>query len=88
MSTSNQITIRGLDDATKKRLLERARQRGVSLNAYNLELLRQSAGTSDSATTNGLERFGGAGPLDPRVEEALLDQRRPVPDKWDSRDLQ
>ncbi len=60
----------------------------MSLNAYNLELLRQNAGTSDTATTNGLERFAGVSPLDPAVEEALLDQRQVVPDKWNIHDLQ
>lgn len=87
MNTSNQITIRGVDARTKKRLSDRARQRGMSLNAYNLELLKQNAGTSDVATTNGLERFAGVAALDPAVEEALRDQRRALPDKWDSRGL-
>jgi hypothetical protein len=81
---TQQITIRGIDEATKERLLARARQRGVSLNAYNLELLRQDAGTSNTMKTNGLERFAGIMPLDSIVEEALVDQRRLTRDKWDS----
>jgi hypothetical protein len=84
MNTSQQITVRGVDDATKKRLLARARQRGMSLNAYNLELLRQDAGTSDTTKTNGLERFAGLMPFEPIVEESLLDQRHGSPDKWDT----
>lgn len=82
MDTTEQITIRGVDKATKQRLLTRARQRGMSLNAYNLELLRQDAGTSNTTNTNELERFAGIMPLDPTVEEALGDQRRVAPDKW------
>jgi hypothetical protein len=87
MNTNKQITIRGVDDTTKKRLSDHARQRRMSLNAYNLELLRQDAGTSDTSSTNGLERFAGVTPLDPIVVEALLDQRKPVPDKWDTHGL-
>lgn len=84
MNTIQQITIRGVDDATKERLQAHARQRGVSLNAYSLELLRRDAGTSPAVKTNGLERFAGIMPLDSKVEEALANQRRPTPDKWDS----
>ncbi len=82
MNTTQQITIRGVDEATKKLLLARARQRGLSLNAYNLELLRRDAGTSSVVASNGLERFAGLAPFDPQVEEALADQRRPTVDKW------
>jgi predicted metal-dependent hydrolase len=81
MKTSQQIIIRGIDQATMQGLQAHADHRGVSLNAYILELLRQAAGASQ---TNGLERFAGIGPLDPEVEEALADQRQPTIDKWDS----
>ena len=84
MNTIGQITIRGLDKATKQRLVARASQRGMSLNAYNLELLRQDAGTNNTSKTNGLERFAGIMPFDSIVEDALGDQRRVTPDKWDS----
>jgi plasmid stability protein len=85
MNTTQQLTIRGVDEATKNTLIARARQRGMSLNAYNLELLRQDAGTTDAAgKTNGLERFIGIAPLDPQVEETLRDQHKATPDKWDS----
>lgn len=84
MHTVQQLTIRGVDEATKQRLVAHARKRGMSLNAYNLELLRQDAGTSSTKKTNGLERFIGIAPLDPDVEAALKDQRRATPDKWDS----
>ncbi len=87
MNISQQLTIRGVDKTTKKSLEARARQRGLSLNAYNLELLRRDAGTSPARPTNGLERFAGLMPFDPIVEETLADQRRPTPDKWDNHGL-
>lgn len=62
----------------------RAHSRGMSLNAYNLELLRREAGTSETKKTNGLERFSGIAAFDPKIEEALEDQRKVTPDKWDS----
>lgn len=84
MNTNEQLTIRGVDEATKKRLIDRAKAQGMSLNAYNLEVLRREAGTSDAKKTNGLERFSGVATFESSVEEALKDQRKATPDKWDS----
>ena len=72
---------------TKARLLARAKARGMSLNAYNLEILRREAGTSESKKTNGLERFSGRATFESDIEEALEDQRKVIPDKWESYDL-
>ena len=44
--TSLQLTIRGLDAATKQALVKKARRQGMSLNRYALESLKQSAGVS------------------------------------------
>lgn len=87
MNTTHQVTIRGIDNTTKQRLLARARQRGLSLNAYNLALLRKEVGTTSPKGTNGLERFIGIAPLDSKVEAALQDQHRVTPDKWDANGL-
>jgi plasmid stability protein len=84
MNTNEQLTIRGVDEATKKRLTARARARGMSLNSYNLEVLRREAGTSESKKTNGLERFSGITAFETKIEEALEEQRKVTPDKWDS----
>lgn len=46
--TSLQLTIRGLDPATKAALKKKASQQGVSLNKYALKALRQNAGIDDS----------------------------------------
>jgi hypothetical protein len=43
-----QLTIRGLDPATKEALVKKANQQGISLNKYALRALRHSAGTNDS----------------------------------------
>jgi plasmid stability protein len=84
MNTNEQLTIRGVDEATKKRLTARARARGMSLNSYNLEVLRREAGTSEAKKTNGLERFSGITTFETKIEEALKEQRKVTPDKWDS----
>jgi beta-glucosidase/6-phospho-beta-glucosidase/beta-galactosidase len=84
MNTTQQLTIRGVDAQTKHRLIEHARQKGLSLNAYNLEMLRKDAGTSLNKKTNGLECFAGIADLDPKVKEALRNQREIITDKWDS----
>ena len=84
MNINQQITVRGVDETTKQRLVARAQQRGMSLNAYSLELLRRDAGTSETKKTNGLERFAGVVSFVPEVEDALSDQRRTDTDKWDS----
>jgi hypothetical protein len=85
MNTTQQLTIRGVDEATKNILVARARQHGISLNAYSLNLLRQDVGTNTTMKkTNGLERFIGIGPLSPEVDEALHNQHKTIPDKWDS----
>lgn len=47
-NTSLQLTIRGLDSATKEALVKKANQRGLSLNRYALNTLRQEAGLSSS----------------------------------------
>lgn len=83
MNVNEQLTIRGVDEVTKNRLIARAKSNGMSLNAYNLEVLRREAGTSSSKRTNGLERFSGIAALDTKVEEALTNQRKAVLDKWD-----
>ena len=83
MNVNEQLTIRGVDESTKNRLISRAKANGMSLNAYNLEVLRREAGTSSNQHTNGLERFSGVAPLDSKVEAALSDQRKVTPDKWD-----
>jgi len=87
MNSTQQLTIRGVDEMTKRLLETRARERGISLNAYNLELLRREVGTSSAKKKNGLERFIGIAPFDSKVEEALKDQRKPTADKWDSNGL-
>jgi len=84
MNTTQQLTIRGVDARTKQLLIARARQSGMSLNTYNLELLRREVGTNSTKPTNGLERFVGIAPLDTKVEEALREQHHASPDKWDS----
>lgn len=44
--SSLQLTIRGLDAWTKQALVNKARQQGVSLSCYALQVLKQSAGLS------------------------------------------
>lgn len=44
----SQITVRGLDDKTKQALVKKASRKGMSLNKYALESLRQAAGTNGS----------------------------------------
>jgi plasmid stability protein len=46
---TTQITVRGLDGPTKAALAQRAAQRGLSMNKFALESLKQSAGTDSSA---------------------------------------
>jgi plasmid stability protein len=75
MSSTHQLTIRGVDDATKKLLSAHARKKGMSLNAYSLEILRGQVGTSKAKKTNGLERFAGTMEFDEELEAALRDQR-------------
>lgn len=84
MNVQEQLTIRGVDQTTKERLQARAQLQGMSLNAYNLELLRREAGTGQSRPTNGLERFAGTASLELEIEDALKDQRRATRDKWES----
>ncbi len=84
MNVNEQLTIRGVDEMTKNRLIARAKSNGMSLNAYNLEVLRREAGTSSGKRTNGLERFSGIATFETKVEEALRDQRKTTPDKWDT----
>lgn len=48
MSDTLQITIRGLDPLTKRALVKKAAQRGLSLNRYALQSLKQAAGVEDS----------------------------------------
>jgi hypothetical protein len=43
-----QITVRGLDTATKEALVKKANQQGVSLNRYALKTLEKSVGIDDS----------------------------------------
>ncbi|HVA11359.1 MAG TPA: hypothetical protein VNG32_04320 [Candidatus Dormibacteraeota bacterium] len=47
-SSTTQITVRGLDSATKKALMKKANQQGMSLNRYALKALQYSAGINDS----------------------------------------
>lgn len=46
--TKLQLTIRGVDPATKQALVSKARDQGLSLNRYALRTLRRSAGIDDS----------------------------------------
>jgi len=48
--TTLQITIRGLDPATKKALTRKATNQGLSLNRYVLRALQQQAGIKASET--------------------------------------
>lgn len=47
-NTHLQITIRGLDPATKDALIKKANHQGVSLNRYALKTLQNSVGTDES----------------------------------------
>jgi plasmid stability protein len=47
-ASSTQITVRGLDSQTKSALAKQAAERGLSLNKYALEALKQAAGTDSS----------------------------------------
>jgi hypothetical protein len=47
-NSTTQITVRGLDPATKDALMKKANQQGVSLNRYALKALQYSAGIDDS----------------------------------------
>ena len=45
---SYQLTLRGIDEQTKSALLKGARSKGISLNKYVVETLKQSTGITDS----------------------------------------
>ena len=47
----NQITVRGLDAETEKRLGELARQRHISLNKAAIVLIRKGAGLRDDGSS-------------------------------------
>lgn len=47
-TSSVQLTIRGLDPATKSALVKKAAQKGLSLNKYAVATLQQAAGTDTS----------------------------------------
>lgn len=46
-TTTLQLTIRGLDPATKAALVRKANQQGISLNRYAATALRRSAGIDE-----------------------------------------
>jgi hypothetical protein len=48
MNNTFQLTIRGLDPATKSALVKKANKQGLSLNRYALKALQQSVGIDDS----------------------------------------
>jgi hypothetical protein len=47
---STQLTIRGIDDLTKKALQTKAKQEGVSLNRYVVKAIKRGAGIDEVET--------------------------------------
>ena len=74
-----QITVRGLDEETDRRLKDLARRRGVSLNKAALLLLHKGAGVREAdsgpeVVGDSLDPFVGSWSRDDEVE--LLDSIR------------
>jgi len=84
MYKTHQLTIRGIDEATKIQLQHRARQQGKSLNAFTVDLLRHGAGVGEPRFSNGLGQLAGSMPKDAKVDAALRAQRQAEPESKDN----
>ena len=82
MTKTYQLTIRGLDETTKKRLEQRAAKQGISLNKLVLTTLDEAAGAKQQAKKLNLERYFGVMKFDAAFDEAIADQERIDEEKW------
>jgi hypothetical protein len=71
-NSATQITVRGLDPATKDALMKKANQQGVSLNRYALKTLQKSVGIDDSEKRyQALKQFFKAHHMDKNDKKAF-----------------
>lgn len=71
-NTHLQITIRGIDPATKAALSQQAASEGLSLNRYALRALRRDAGTDGPANRyRALQNFVSNHPVNGRDKKAF-----------------
>jgi hypothetical protein len=85
----NQLTVRGFDEALRRRIREVAKSRGVSLNQAAVLLLKQGAGLAASADRRGkvgdaLKKFSGRWSKDEEAEflEAIRPLEKVDPSFW------
>lgn len=76
--TKRQFTIREIPLWVDRRLRDRARELHQSLNQTVLDILSRAAGASQpSASYRDLDAFFGSWTADPKVDQALAEQRTP-----------
>ena len=78
-----QLTVRGVDDFLDQRLKQEAQEKGISVNRYVLEVLRDATGqleqTASSPRFHDLDHLAGTWDEAMLVEfEALTAEQRPI----------
>ncbi|MEX2213114.1 MAG: hypothetical protein WD768_03235 [Phycisphaeraceae bacterium] len=78
-----QYTIRNVPRQIDRALRRKAKAEGKSLNAVAIEALEAALGVSgEPIKRRDLSFMAGTWDNDPKVEEALADQRRIDPEMW------
>lgn len=78
-----QYTLRNVPPYIDEALRVRAREEGKSLNEVTLEALLKGLGlTGESFKHRDLSDIAGSWADDPKIDEALQDQRRIDPELW------
>ena len=92
--STTQITVRGLDSRTKSALTRQAKQRGLSLNKFVLESLRQTSGVETSEERyQAMKQFIDQHPISSEDVQAInaaiawMDKASLEKQKRDERDL-
>ena len=92
--STTQITVRGLDNRTKSALTRQAKQRGLSLNKFVLESLRQASGVETSEERyQAMKQFIGQHPISSEDVQAInaatawMDKASLEKQKRDERDI-
>lgn len=92
--STTQITVRGLDSRTKAALTRQAKRRGLSLNKFALESLRQAAGVETSEERYlAMKQFIDEHPISSEDAQAIneavawMDKASLEKQKRDERDL-
>ena len=92
--STTQITVRGLDSRTKSALTRQAKQRGLSLNKFVLESLRQTSGVETSEERyKAMKQFIDQHPISSEDVQAInaaiawMDKASLEKQKRDERDL-